>query len=660
MRPLTAVPIALIAVLAACSGPRQVDVPERSNVLLITVDTLRRDSLGWIGGTNATPTIDRLADEGFAFATAVAAAPVTLPSHTAMLTGRYPLRHGVRDNGQVLAASIPTFPQTLQAAGYRTGAVISGYPLVRIFGLDRGFDHYDDELPGAEESSQERPADVTTAAALEWLRDQEGPWFLWVHYYDPHAPYDPPRVFWQPGERGRYDGEVTFVDHAIETLLAGIPADQRERLLTVFTADHGESFGEHDESDHGMFVYDTTITVPLVFHYPGVVASRRSDAAPPLVDLAPTILDLVGLPALEEIDGLSLEPAIAGGPRPDDEAYVEAQYPWTTFGWAPIRGLRTRDWKIIDAPRPELYDLRADPDELHDLSRERPDRFAELLARLDGYTGDAPATDAVTDPEVLERLRALGYVGGTPPATDIPEGLADPKDRTAARRLLMSGENLFQAGDYPRALAAFSEVLIDDPENRFALLRSGLAELRSGRAERAVTWLERAVAVDPQQPEARYALADALTRAERYDEAVPEWQQAIALQPRRVAAWANLGSTLGWLGRTEESILAFTEAAALGPDRSEVWENLSYVEFQAGRAGAAARHLQQAAELNPDGFAQNGKLAGYWLEAARQAIGRDEPNEARAALTEALRLDPGLRAEAQADAALRQVLTSLD
>ncbi len=301
---------ALVLCSALTAAPVAGAAPAPS-VVLITVDTLRPDALGWVAGRNATPEIDRLAAEGARFPGAISPVPLTLPAHASILTGLEPPRHGLRDNGQVLGPGLATLAEALNARGYRTGAFVSGYPLRALFGLDRGFERYDDGLPLKGQDFGDRPAAETTRAALEWLKGVEGPFFLWLHFYDPHDPYEPPAAFHRPGPRGAYDGEVAAVDAAVGQLRAGL-ARRGEPLLTVLTADHGESLGEHGEDTHGFFVYDSTLRVPLVLHFPGRLTPAAPALAPRLVDVAPTVLDLLGLPPLTALDGRSLRPALEG------------------------------------------------------------------------------------------------------------------------------------------------------------------------------------------------------------------------------------------------------------------------------------------------------------------------------------------------------------
>jgi choline-sulfatase len=604
------------------------------SVLVITVDTLRPDALGFVAGRNATPHLDALAAEGFRLPSAVSPVPLTLPAHASLFTALTPRRHGVRDNGQVLGPGVPVLAERFGAAGYATAAFVSGYPLRAPFGLDRGFSRYDDTLPVGAEGWRERPAPQTTAAALDWLRTAPRPFFLWVHYYDAHDPYDPPAAFRGPGPRGAYDGEVAFVDHAIGALRAGLPERDRASLLTVFTSDHGESLGEHGERAHGLFLYDTTMTVPLVVHFPGRVAPARNDAAVRLVDVAPTVLALAGLPPLPDVDGVSVVPLLSGRRQAMEPAFLETRHPWTTYGWSPLAAVRHAGAKYVRAPREELYDLAADPGEERDLARLRPGSRAHLRALLERFERTPPASASVSrDPEVLESLRALGYVGAGPPAGPPPPDVPDPKDRLATRDALVGAEALLRRGDLDRALARFDEVLASEPTNRFALLRSGIALLKRGNPRAAASRLRRSVALDPEQPEARYALADALTRSGELSAAVPEWMETVRLQPRRAAAWSNLGTTLGRARRFTDAERAFAQAVALEPDDPQILSNRAFAARASGRPADAARDLQRAAALSGPAFAYAGSLGLVLLESgapagtARPWLARARPGE---------------------------------
>jgi choline-sulfatase len=563
---------------AIWAAPSQRAAP---NVLLITVDTLRPDALGWVAGHNDTPAFDALAREGVRFAAAVSPVPLTLPAHASLLTGRLPRHHGVRDNGQVLALGIPTLAESLQARGYATAAFISGFTLRRGFGLARGFAHYDDTLPVGAEGWTERPAPDTVAAVLAWLRSAASPWFVWVHFYDAHDPYDPPRAFWRPGPRGAYDGEVAYIDHALATLRAALRGDP-DNVLTVLAADHGESLGEHGEGTHGFFVYDSTLLVPVVFHWPGRLRPAASELPARLVDLTPTVLALLGAPPLPETDGISLVPTLEGNAQKIPPAYVESRQPWLAYGWSPLKGLRSSDFKLIDAPRRELYDLRADPGETRDLAKQGGVAMAELerlMARVEARP-EAASAPAIQDADTVEALRALGYVSaghGMPP---IAVGLPDPKDRLGELARLAEAEGLLRRGDGARALPLFEGVLKDDPNNRFASLRSGLALLKLQRPAEAVARLEQAVRLDPEQAESRFALADALTRLGRTSEALAQWREVVRLQPGREAAWANMATVLARVGRWAEALAALERASSLAPQDQTIRANLAAMRAQ--------------------------------------------------------------------------------
>jgi arylsulfatase A-like enzyme/Flp pilus assembly protein TadD len=661
-------------------------VSTRSSVLLITLDTLRPDALGWVAGKNATPALDRLAAGGFRFPAAVSPVPLTFPSHAAILTGVLPRRMGLRDNGQTLGGAPRLLAEVLRENGRATAAFVSGYPLARAFGLDRGFDAFDDQFSTGEGESLERPAPETTAAALAWLATARRPWFLWVHYYDPHYPYEPPRAFARAGSRGAYDGEVAFADRAIGDLLERAEASAGRELLTVFAGDHGESLGEHGEGTHGFFVYDSTVLVPLVFRLPGVVGTGESRAPARLVDVAPTVLELAGVPRLEGVDGASLVPAFFGGAQEVSAAYVETYQPWLSYGWSPLKSVRQADWKLIVAPRPELYDLSRDPREERDVFGVEHEKARELeiaRRRIESLPAVAAAGET-SDAEAVAKLRALGYVGagssaGEPPAT----GLRDPKDSRELRDLLTEADVLLRAGKAARAIPKFDAVLAQDPTNLFSLLRSGIALLATGDAARAVPRLMKAVESSPEQPEARSALARALLRTDRPGEAIPHAMEAVRLQPRLASAWAELGSALGRAKRVPEAVRALERAVELEPQNPSLLARLAFAEHAAGKIADAARDLARTAALQGDAFSHSGALGVLLFDLGRReearkwlaVSGRDDPDfaearfrlallevdrgkrdAARRALAESLVASPQLRARARSDPKLADLL----
>lgn len=556
--------LAPMALLGACAR----EAP-RPDIVLITIDTLRPDAVGWIGERNDTPTLDRLAREGLAFRHAVTSVPITLPAHAAMLTGCYPFRLGLRDNGQMLAAGTPTLASRLREQGYRTAAFVSGFPLKRSFGLDQGFDHYDDTMPAGREGYVERRAQDTSQAALDWLaaQDDDVPVFVWIHYYDPHDPYEPPREFWQPGPRGAYDGEVVYTDYWIGRLLEGWPARPDRERLTIYTADHGEALGEHGEDTHGYFVYDSTVLAPLVWHWPERIAAREDPAQVRHVDIAPTVMDLLdrsGPVTDGSCEGEVLTAVTRGDRNVSHPAFVETWLPWNYFGWSPLFALREPGWKFIDAPTAELFDLAEDPGELRNLAAGLPDQADRRLVALDAIRAAPPVRDAsAADGEVLEQLRGLGYIGIGQGSIEVPAGVADPKDRIEMRRQLIAADGLLAAGQVGPGLAALEQVLAQEPGSRFAALRAGTHLLKLDQPARALPFLERAVANDPERSEARYALADALTRLGRHADALEHWLELARLQPRRFEAWFNIAVCHLALGNLELARQARDRAAGL-------------------------------------------------------------------------------------------------
>ena len=670
-----------------------------ADLLLITVDTLRPDALGWVDPRRTTPAFDALAAQGFRFPAAVSPAPLTLPAHASLFTGLVPRRHGVRANGQLLGTAVPTLAESLQRRGYTTAAFVSGFPLHASAGLDRGFDHYDDHFgddhfgddhfgddhfgrpPDGTERSDgtERRADATTSAALSFMARAEGPWFLWVHYYDPHDPYEPPKELRQPGPRGAYDGEVRAVDRALGRLRGGLDRISPRPRLTVLTADHGESLGEHGEATHGFFLYESTMAVPLVFHFPGRLNPGESAAAARLVDVAPTVLQFLGLPPLaEDLDGVGLRHLLRGAAWLQPHAYLESRRPWRSYGWAPLRALREGPWKLIAAPQPELYNLENDPGELHNLvqtERAVARRLASHLKRLE----ERPAVQATAtaDPATLARLRSLGYTGTVGSAGEPPPDAADPKDRIELWNALGAAEQLLAEGRPASALERFDAVLKDDPKNPFALARSGAALLTLGRAADAISHLEQAAALQPNHGEIRRDLARALTAARRLDDAVAAWLELTQLEPKNPETWVHLGNALGAAAQPTRAVDAFAQAVDLAPRRADLKIRLGFAQYAAGRPIQAIVHLERAAATTgPTAFPHaaalgllllrqgRGEEAIRWLsrarpsegdfaearyQAARLAAASGDLTAARRYLAEALRAQPGWKRRAAED-----------
>ncbi len=593
----------LVACLLAASGLGcAADRQPIERVLLVTIDTLRGDALGCYGGPARTPRLDALADSGLRFAAAFAPAPLTLPSHASLFTALDPPQHGVRDNASFrLDPEIPTLAERFSEAGFATAAFVAAMVLDRQYGLDRGFDLYDDHL-GIQHGAgvhgiPERPAREVVDAALGWLETAPDRFLLWVHLYDPHAPYRGP--FWQLTEdqTQRYLGEVEYADEQLGRLLQSL--DERwpgEATLVVFTSDHGESLGQHDEGTHSLGIYDATQRIPLLLR--GARLPRGSvDSLVRLVDLGPTLLALAGLEPLPDVEGRSLLPQIRGGGE-ERLVYMETLATQIGYGWSPLLGLRSARWKYIRAPRPELYDLRSDPQELHDLAAERRELVAELDARLsERLAGARPVRpEIVPSADESQLLASLGYVAG--PIESSAElgrvGGADPKDKVALRNRLRRVTNHLQNGRPEEAarLLGFVEETGPNVDLLRAEVQGQLGD--SSAQERAA---RRVVEADPVNQDGYVLLGEALERQRRLDAAEQAYAAAVRLNPPRASRLARLGRVLEARGRDAAATEAYERALeARGGSLEALWR-LAALRMEAGRGGEAAELL---ARVPPD------------------------------------------------------------
>jgi arylsulfatase A-like enzyme/Tfp pilus assembly protein PilF len=612
----------LLVITTACN--RIELLPQGPNVLLVTIDTLRADHVGAYGADQAeTPTLDGLAARGTRFETAISSSPLTLPAHAALLTGRHPPRLGVRHNGVYhLANEATTLAERFRAAGYATGAFVSAFVLSERYGLSQGFDVYDDETglePAAPRGYLERDASAVTRSARAWLDERSEPFFAWVHYYDPHASYRPPAPFDERFGERPYDGEIAYVDSQLSVLLDVVAESTAENTLVVVTADHGESLGEHQEADHGFGLYDTVLRVPLVVRGPGVPAGRVVDDLVRSIDLTPTLLDLAGLAPIAEADGASLVPLLASGPLAKSSAaeqrlaYAETLAPEIEFGWSPLFAVRSQRFHYVRAPRPELYDLEADPGQRVNLLEadpvsadrdETPARETALLAeRLDGHIAAVLEAEHESEPEALdpgslERLRALGYA--LPDAPVERSGL-DPKDGLRFLSQLVAANAAYADDDLERAETLLVSFLEHVPASSRAHALLSYVYLHTGRAA----------------------------------EALPHIEQAARLSPRSAHYQAMRGETLEVLGRAESAREAFRRAAALDPMEPLVLVVEMRTALRRGDPRTAARAQRQALEGDPANPNLRLRMARQWLRARA-------PERALALIEAALALDSGL------------------
>jgi arylsulfatase A-like enzyme len=504
-------------------------------VLLVTIDTLRADRVGSYGYAAAsTPAIDALARRGVRFETALAHAPLTGPSHASILTGQTPLGHGFRNNsGYVLTPQVRTAAEDFRQAGYRTAAFVSGFPLDRRFGFDRGFDKYDDRLPKGNDRRRtpyvERFADATTDAVVNWLASpgtfaggQPAPWFLWVHYYDPHAPYEPPGELAKRFERTPYDGEIAFVDQQIGRLLRTLDErNETARTVVLITADHGESLGEHGEGTHGIFIYDATLRIPWVMAGPQIDAGRVSKTVARSIDVLPTLADFAGLPQRTDIEGRSLRPAVQGHEMGEAPTYAESLYPEVELGWAPLHAWRAAGFKFIKAPKPELYDMQNDPSEATNRVADERARAEDLGSKLDAALKrptPAAAAAPTVDAETAERLRALGYASGGRVIRRAGLALRDPKD--GIRLLPRLNRGMSAARTEPElAIRELTSVLQEDPGLFMARRTRAVAYAAAARHDLAIADLRALDKEGQLTPEDAIVLGDNLRSAGRFEEA---------------------------------------------------------------------------------------------------------------------------------------------
>jgi arylsulfatase A-like enzyme/Tfp pilus assembly protein PilF len=641
-----------VALVAGCRSP-EIRREPGLNVLLITIDTLRADALGSYGNGNvSTPWLDRVAAGGVRFSRALAHTVVTLPSHANILSGRYPFRHGVRENsGFRFPGDLDTLATVLKAHGYRTGAFVSAFPLDVRFGLGRGFDVYDDRYgKGAERQAfrePERPGTATVAAALSWINQQSAPqstirspqrsspWFAWVHLYEPHFPYAPPEPFATRYRDQPYLGEVAAVDAALAPLLTPIvELGAAGRTLVVITGDHGESLGDHGELTHGLFAYDATLRVPLIVYQPRLFPPRVVEDPVRHVDILPTVLDAVGIAPLAGLDGASLFSALETGRRAAAPSYFEALSASLNRGWAPLVGVASGSLKYIDLPIPELYDEASDPAESRNLAASRPAQLREMVALLAQLrAGDRGIARIPENAETRQRLRSLGYLAGSAATKSSYTEADDPKrlvgldhetdelitryQRGDLRGAIALGEDLVrrrpdmavslthlaflynEAGDHASAARIASRALDLNPAaaDVASLLAAYLTE--AGRAEEAVARLK--AYADAPQPDLDVLVAYgvALASSGRSGEALAAFERARAIDPTNGLPLANIGMAHLMAGDRDRASTAFTAALTIDPELARAHNGLGVIAAQRGALEEATMHWKRAIAVDP-------------------------------------------------------------
>ncbi len=595
--------IAIIIFLAAIYFYRHKSVTKttlrlnKPNILLITIDTIRPDYVSCYGGSNSTPHIDSIAKTGILFENTFCSVPLTFPSHTSILSGLFPSSHGMHNNGlEILSRPDILIASQLKKYGYQTGAVVSSFVLDRKFGLEKGFDVYDDSMerkPGLFSNFEvERPGNEATNHGITILESfTANPWFLWLHYYDPHTPHRPPAPY------VGYGGEIQFVDSQIGKVFDWLKTNNRnENLVVAIIGDHGESLGEHGEETHGFFAYNSTLRIPFVLTFPGAPANLRITENTASVDLVPTLLDLIGFSNSMASDGESLLPFLNGVKRGRD-IYFESRYP-ELFGWNGLQGLVRDDWKLISTTRSELYDLKKDPKEKQNLFSQNQNVSTklkeELLVR---YSKSNETQHAAPDAETLEKLRSLGYVGST--NLSYKKGTADPKDKIAVWSKYERA-TLLKEVSKEETLELLEDLSREEPENNFFRVALASHYRENKKFDLALELLKEAVRIDPTDENAYQNLALTYKDVRNYPEALKAQQASLAIDPDRSDAQGFLGMLLVDTGHFEEAQSQFVKVLKTDPNNAVAWNNYGNALRETGKFEESKKAYQESIRLSPN------------------------------------------------------------
>ncbi|MGA1867944.1 MAG: tetratricopeptide repeat protein [bacterium] len=654
----------------------------RYNVLLITIDTLRADHLACYGYTQIkTPHIDGLASGGVLFTQAVTPVPITLPSHTSIMTGQYPLQHGVRNNGNfILDQKAITLAEIMKENGYQTGACIGAFVLDSAFGLDQGFDFYNDDLPARRKQQtdllyNDRKAEEITATGLRWLEEKKDTqFFLWLHYFDPHASYSPPYPFSRDYQSHPYDGEIAYTDKCLGDLFQGMDTmGLLDKTLIILTADHGEGLGEHKEDTHAIFIYEATLHVPLIIKGPGGVIPKAKSisAMVSIIDILPTVLELYGIKKPANLAGKSLLPLIGGGAdQIHEKILVESLCPELNFGWSRLEGIRTGTWKYIRAPLPEIYNLKDDPTERKNLIEQNKEARIRWKKELDGlkntyHTDSTPGKEIRMSSEVQERLRSLGYIW-TGHEKDETKERRDPKEMIHLMNVLNQGVNYLQSYYYDPAIECFKKVIEVNPDNDAAYFHLGVAYLKKelydlaesafrevlrmnssfldvhnqlglvyylkGEYDKALEEFELA-RVCAEYPEVHYNLSLVYDKLGQPQKAIAAIEDALRSDPNYADAYNHAGNIFLNQGDMNKAALNFERTIKIDPLNSSAYNNLGLIYSKQGKMQLALEHFQEAAALDPDNPEAHNNLGGIYL-------GKGNYHEAVTECTKALTLRP--------------------
>jgi arylsulfatase A-like enzyme/cytochrome c-type biogenesis protein CcmH/NrfG len=591
--------------------------PQRQlNLVLVTIDTLRADRLGCYGYSKIeTPNLDKFARKGVLFENAVSQSPLTPPSHASMFTGMYPTVHKVRNTGGfILKPSNTTLAEILQQQGWETAAFVGASVLKKRFGFDQGFAVYDDQMPEPDASGMasdypERPAGEVVDRAIGWLDSQSGkPFFVWVHVFDPHTPYNPPSPF-REKYRGRpYDGEVAYTDQQLGRLFEALERKSPpQNTLIAVLSDHGESLSEHGEYTHGVFLYDSTLRIPFMMAGPGVPAGLRVKQQARTIDLLPTLLELMGGKAPQGVQGTSLAPAFAGKDAATKYSYAETLFPKVNMGWAELRGIRTNRWKYIRAPRPELYDLVQDPTETTNVIASHSTEVQELEAQLKAVTasggsqGSEKVETALVDRRTMEQLKSLGYLGGSSQREYELTGKGiDPKDRVEILKLLYVA--VFSDSGLPssRRIGMLRQALTEDPTNPTVYYHLGDAYRKVGRHREEMKLFQDGIDKGIRTAWLYSRLGYLYLRQGNIHEAIASHERAAQLNPSDVESLSDLATAYLETGRVSDADRVYKWILATGEEHALAYNGMGLLSAQKRDLPAARRYFEKAIQLDPD------------------------------------------------------------
>jgi choline-sulfatase len=609
-----------LLVLTSCNSSHKTQSEAQAklrplNVVVVTIDTLRPDHLHCYGYQDIkTPTLDALAEHGVLFEQAVAQAPLTLPSHASIFTGEYPTRHHVRDTGGfVLPASSVTLAKILQQQGWDTAAFVGSAVLKKNFGFNLGFEVYDDQMPKPGPAQQfledpERRAGVVVDHAIHWLNSQSGkPFFLWVHVYDPHLPYDPPSPFREQYRKHPYDGEIAYVDQQLGRLMDVLGKKDPGNTIVAVLSDHGESLGEHGEYTHGVFVYDSTLRIAFMMSGPGIPAGMRIKQQVRSIDFLPTLLELMGGKAPDRVQGTSLAPAFSGKLVSTGVSYAETLYPKINMGWAELRAIRTDNWKYIRAPKPELYDLNRDPGETTNVLQQHPVQVARFQSILNGViSAEGHGTTEKVEMKLInkqteEELFSLGYLSGYSPRTyELTSQGIDPKDRTNVLKLIYEAENPTSNTPEARRLELERQALAEDPTNPSIYYQLGGRYQKEGRPKDALKVYETALAKGIESGQLHSHIATLLLREGKKDAAIAEYEKATKYNPADTESLANLATAYLATGRLDDAERAFKGLLTIDADNATGQNGLGLIAIQRREPQVARGYFERAVQLDPD------------------------------------------------------------